>query len=93
MNHWTSRGIQRVSSSSCAFRIFLMRRSWSSESRIWKLCGRFASRQCMRSRRCAMPWKVPDPQRGAGHAQELLDAAAHFAGCLVRERDRENALR
>ena len=34
-------------------------RCWSSESRIWKPCGRPASRQCMRSSRCAMPWNVP----------------------------------
>ena len=39
--------------------IFLTSRCWSSPSRIWKPCGSPASRQCRRSRRWQMPWKVP----------------------------------
>src|SRR5690348_10970342 len=59
MNHMTSRGSQRDSSSSLALMIRLTRRCWSSESRIWKPCVSPASRQCSRSSRCAMPWNVP----------------------------------
>jgi len=33
--------------------------NWSAVSRIWKVCGRPASRQCARSRRLHRPWKVP----------------------------------
>ena len=34
-----------------------------------------------------------DPQSRTGHAEELLDAAAHLPGRLVRERDGKNTLR
>jgi hypothetical protein len=33
--------------------------SWSWLSRIWKVCGRPASRKCARSMRLHRPWKVP----------------------------------
>ena len=36
MNHWISLGTQAFSSSSIAHDMRLIRRSWSSESRIWK---------------------------------------------------------
>ena len=37
--------------------------------------------------------KGTDPQRRTRHAKQCFDAAAHLAGCLVRERHRENAVR
>ncbi len=66
MNHCTSRGTQRFSSSSMPFNSRRMRRSWSSESSTVKVCGRRASRQCSRSSRWARPWKVPTQRLAAG---------------------------
>ena len=40
-----------------------------------------------------MPWKVPIHSAAPGHAEQLLDAAAHLAGRLVREGDGEDAVR
>ena len=40
-----------------------------------------------------MPWNVPIHMRRAGHAEQLLDAPAHLARGLVRERDGEDAVR
>src|SRR5690606_4596817 len=37
----------------------LIAASWSCASRIWKVCGRPASRWCARSMRLASPWNVP----------------------------------
>src|SRR5882757_3236482 len=34
----------------------------------------------------------PDPKSAAGYSEQLLDAAAHLAGGLVRERNREDAV-
>ncbi len=56
---WACFGGQRESSSSSWRITRLTSRNWSSESRIWKFCGRPASSQCIRNRRWAMPWKVP----------------------------------
>ena len=64
---------------------FLIRRCWSSESRIWKPCTRFASRQWMRSRRWAMPWKVPiHRRRRARRAGARRGRASRAAALLVK---------
>ena len=39
------------------------------------------------------PVESPDPQAAPGISQQGLDAAAHFGGGLVGERDREDAVR
>ena len=43
----------------CARYMRLISDSWSCVSRIWKSCGRLASRWCARSIRLHRPWKVP----------------------------------
>ena len=67
MNHWISRGTQRVSSSSIALTIFLISRSWSSPSRIWKLCGRFG----------VAPVQAQQPVRDAVEGAHPHGAARH----------------
>ena len=42
-----------------AFKIRLIKRYWSSESRIWKFSGKLASAWWARSSLWANPWKVP----------------------------------
>src|SRR3989338_5830065 len=54
-----SRGGYFSSSTFIAFISRLIADSWSPESRIWKVCGRFASRKCARSMRLHSPWNVP----------------------------------
>src|SRR5689334_18401325 len=53
------RGGYFSSSRPWAFARRLMSDCWSPESRIWKSCGRSASRKCVRSSRLHSPWKVP----------------------------------
>ena len=94
MNHWISRGTQRVSSSSMRLQHLLDQRA-AGRRRIEDLEAlrqiRVAPVQAQQPVRDAV--ERADPHRRARHAEQLLDAAAHLARGLVRERHGEDAVR
>lgn len=93
MYHIARRGGHCFSSRFIALIRRFSRRSWSSLSRIWKSCGRLASRWCARSKRCAVPWKVPTHMPPLGGAHQLADTVTHLRRRFVGKGHRHNGIR
>ena len=60
---------------------------------IWKFCTRFGFAPVQAQQPVRDAVEGADPHAEPGHAEQLLDAAAHLARGLVRERHGEDAVR